>query len=167
MQARIFETKLGWMGIASRGVGVSHVLLPSKSRAKIEKEMDEITKGEYEPSRSLLALESDMIRAMNGRFVDLSKYPLDFTFSTPFQKSIWFALKDIPYGRTVTYKELAEKIGKPKSSQAVGNALAKNPLPILLPCHRVLSESGLGGYKGGPTLKKKLLKMEGVNPPKK
>lgn len=162
MEGRVFETKLGWMALASRGQGVSHVLLPAKSKAKVEKKIDEITGGKYDSSRSLMALESDMIRYMGGRFVDFSKYSLDFTYSSGFQKSVWFAVKEIPFGRTMTYKQVAEKLGNPKLSHAVGGALNKNPLPILIPCHRVIGDKDMGGYVGGKALKKSLLKMEGI-----
>ncbi|MBU0761710.1 MAG: MGMT family protein [Candidatus Altiarchaeota archaeon] len=109
-----------------------------------------------------MALESDLIRYMLGRFVDFSKYSLDFTYSSGFQKSVWFVVKEIPYGRTMTYKMVAERLGNAKVAQAVGNALNKNPLPIVIPCHRVLGDKDMGGYIGGKALKKKLLQMEGV-----
>ncbi len=162
MEARVFETKLGWMALASRGQGVSHVFLPVKSREKLEKKVNELAGGEVAVSRSLMALESDVIRFMGGRFVDFSKYSLDFTYSTGFQKSVWFVVKEIQYGRVMTYKQVAERLGNPKLSHAVGNALNKNPLPILIPCHRVVGDKDMGGYLGGKNLKKKLLMMEGV-----
>ena len=85
---------------------------------------------------------------------------------TDFQIQVWKAISKIPKGRVKTYKELAKAIGKPKASRAVANACGKNPLPIKIPCHRVIrSDGGLGGYsgKGGIKTKKKLLKSEGVS----
>lgn len=79
---------------------------------------------------------------------------------TDFQVRVWRELLNIPYGSTVTYKELAEKIGKPRAFRAVGNALAKNPLPILVPCHRVVSKNDLGGFGGGLEWKRSLLRIE-------
>lgn len=80
---------------------------------------------------------------------------------TQFQQQVWQVLTHIPYGMTHTYKELAEAIGKPKASRAVGNACNRNPLPIVIPCHRVIGSSGsLTGYAGGLELKAMLLKME-------
>lgn len=90
----------------------------------------------------------------------------DFTIplkanGTQFQQQVWQALTHISYGITHTYKELAETIGKPKASRAVGSACNRNPLPIVIPCHRVIGSSGnLTGYAGGLELKAKLLKME-------
>lgn len=84
---------------------------------------------------------------------------------TNFQKIVWTEIRKIPYGKTITYKELAIKIGKPKSYRAVANACAKNPLLITIPCHRVIRNDGkMGGYMGekGVERKKKLLESEGV-----
>ena len=84
---------------------------------------------------------------------------------TDFQKKVWSEITKIPKGKTITYKELAIKIGKPKAYRAVANACAKNPLLEIIPCHRVIREDGkMGGYKGkkGVKRKKRLLKSEGV-----
>lgn len=84
---------------------------------------------------------------------------------TPFQKKIWKALLNIKKGSTITYKELAKKIGKPKAVRAVANAVGANPLLINIPCHRVVRSDGtLGGYsgKGGIKTKHTLLKKEGI-----
>jgi methylated-DNA-[protein]-cysteine S-methyltransferase len=80
---------------------------------------------------------------------------------TPFQMSVWRALKEIPYGETLSYGELAEKIGRPGAARAVGGAVGKNPLPIVLPCHRVIGSNGsLTGFGGGLDRKKALLSLE-------
>ncbi len=85
---------------------------------------------------------------------------------TDFQKQVLFALQEIPYGHFVTYGALAKRIGKPKAVRALGAALGKNPLPILLPCHRVVAGRGrLGGFSAGIDLKLKLLEIEGVHFP--
>ena len=80
---------------------------------------------------------------------------------TDFQKSVWHALMKIPYGKTVSYLEIAETIGNPKASRAVGMANNKNKIPIIIPCHRVIGTNGsLTGYAGGLEIKKKLLELE-------
>ena len=84
---------------------------------------------------------------------------------TEFQKMVWSEITKIPKGKTITYKGLAIKIGKPKAYRAVANACAKNPLLEIIPCHRVIREDGkMGGYNGkkGVKRKKRLLKSEGV-----
>ncbi len=81
---------------------------------------------------------------------------------TPFQKSVWQQLQNIPFGQTVSYSFIAEKIGNPKASRAVGMANNKNPIPIIIPCHRVLGKDGsLTGYGGGLDTKRFLLDLEG------
>lgn len=86
---------------------------------------------------------------------------IKFLKGTDFEKKVWLTLKDIPYGETRTYKWLAERIGMPKAARAVGMALSKNPIPIVLPCHRVIESDGsLGGYSSGIDIKRRLLDLE-------
>ena len=80
---------------------------------------------------------------------------------TPFQHRVWEALRKIPYGSTCSYGEVAAAVGNPKASRAVGMANNRNPLPVLIPCHRVIgADGGLVGYGGGLDIKKKLLALE-------
>jgi methylated-DNA-[protein]-cysteine S-methyltransferase len=86
--------------------------------------------------------------------------PLDL-HGTPFQQSVWMALQEIPYGQTVTYSDIAERIQNPKSVRAVGTAIGANPLLITIPCHRVIGKNGnLTGFRGGLDMKKQLLALE-------
>ena len=88
------------------------------------------------------------------------KLPLDL-HGTPFQASVWQALREIPYGETRSYSELSERIGKPKAMRAVASACGKNPLALLVPCHRVLGKGGqLSGFRWGLSMKKTLLDAE-------
>ncbi len=82
---------------------------------------------------------------------------------TPFQESVWREMIKIPYGKTISYKELATRIKKPKAYRAVANACGKNKIPIIIPCHRVVASNGLGGYSAGIDIKKNLLEIEGIN----
>ena len=85
---------------------------------------------------------------------------------TDFQKKVWAEIDKIPYGSTITYKDIAIKIGKPNSARAVANACGHNPNPIIRPCHRVICSNGkIGGYSapGGAEMKKKLLEEEQKN----
>lgn len=80
---------------------------------------------------------------------------------TEFQKSVWKRLREIPYGKTISYSELAKRVGNPKASRAVGSANGKNPIPIVIPCHRVIAADGtLGGFGGGLPVKRALLSLE-------
>ncbi|GFP76348.1 methylated-DNA--[protein]-cysteine S-methyltransferase [Clostridium fungisolvens] len=93
---------------------------------------------------------------------DLKEFSLSLEpEGTPFMKDVWLKLCEIPYGETVSYKSIATKIGNPKASRAIGLANNRNPIPIFIPCHRVIGADGsLIGYRGGIELKKTLLDME-------
>lgn len=88
--------------------------------------------------------------------------PLDLTDTgTEFQQQVWRAISAIPYGQTITYKQLAEQVGRPQAVQAVGRAAGQNPLLILVPCHRVIKSNGdIGLYRGGTDAKRALLELE-------
>lgn len=101
----------------------------------------------------------------SGKKVSLisSNISFDFHVGTKFQQSVWKALCRIPYGQVRSYKWVAEQIGNRKSVRAVGQANGRNPIPILVPCHRVINADGsIGGYSGGLDIKKKLMAIEGI-----
>lgn len=79
---------------------------------------------------------------------------------TAFQTKVWRQLQKIPYGQTITYQELARRVGRPKAARAVGQACGANRFPIIIPCHRVVGKKGLGGYAGGLKRKRYLLALE-------
>lgn len=84
-----------------------------------------------------------------------------FTGGSEFERRVWSALKEVPYGETRTYKWLAARIGRPRACRAVGNALGKNPIPIIFPCHRIIESDGsLGGYSSGTDIKRRLIELE-------
>ncbi len=89
--------------------------------------------------------------------------PLDLSSGTEFQRNVWRRLRRLRFGSSTTYAELAGQIGMPEAARAVGNAVGANPLPIVIPCHRVLATGGkLGGFSGGLSRKRKLLAIEGI-----
>ncbi len=103
------------------------------------------------------------IRQLKAYFAgDLENFDLPLVpEGTTFQQQVWKRLCDIPYGQTISYGELARRIGNPKASRAVGLANGSNPIPIVIPCHRVIGSNGkLTGYGGGLTTKEKLLALE-------
>ena len=83
---------------------------------------------------------------------------------TAFQKSVWKAIREIPYGEIKTYGQIAVKVGKPTAFRAVGSACGANRLPLVIPCHRVVASKGLGGFSSGTGIKKQLLRLEGIDP---
>ena len=103
---------------------------------------------------------SKMKEYLTGTTTDFSLIPLDLK-GTPFQQQVWEALQRIPYGETRTYSEIAEQIGKVSSVRAVASAIGKNPVLIVVPCHRVIAKDGsLSGYRDGKDLKAKLIILE-------
>ena len=104
----------------------------------------------------------EIIKYLNG---ELKRFTMPIYFKgTHFQESVWKELLNIPYGETRTYKELAEKVGSPKGFRAVGGALNKNPIGIIVPCHRVIGSNGkLVGFAGGLDMKSRLLNLEKNN----
>lgn len=136
--------------IAERGDCFVYAGLPEKFRLE-----------GYEKKETALikSAKEQLEEYFNGerRFFDT---PLKF-IGTEFQKKVWAELCKIPYGKTASYKELAQKIGEPNAARAVGSACNKNPLLIVVPCHRVVASSGaLGGFALGINIKKKLLELE-------
>jgi len=116
-----------------------------------------------EKENAILEQARDQFRSyFNGNNISFT-IRLDVLGGTPFQQMVWKEVKGIPYGFTATYKQIARRIGKAKAVRAVGAANGANPLPIVIPCHRVVSSNGkLGGYGGGLEIKDALLRLEGV-----
>ncbi len=115
---------------------------------------------EYRPSKldDLSLWLDDYFKGETHRF----KEKLDLR-GTAFQKKVWKTIQNVPYGKLISYGQIARNINNPKASRAVGNSVARNPLAIVIPCHRVISSSGgLGGFGGGLPRKRFLLKVEGV-----
>jgi O-6-methylguanine DNA methyltransferase len=109
-----------------------------------------------------LALALTQLREYFSRVRHAFDLPLDIR-GTPFQKAVWAQVASIPYGATATYGEIAHRIGRPGAARAVGAANGANPLPILIPCHRVIGADGsLTGYGGGLEVKAALLRLEGA-----
>ena len=95
-----------------------------------------------------------------GKKEDFTSLPLDFISGTPYQRKVWLETRKIPYGKTQTYKFLAKKLNH-RGYRSIGQALSRNPLLIVIPCHRVISSDGsIGGFTGGLELKKFLLRLE-------
>jgi methylated-DNA-[protein]-cysteine S-methyltransferase len=106
--------------------------------------------------------EREIIEYLAGRRREFT-VPVDMANVPPFHEKVLRACRRIPYGKTLTYAELAGRAGSPRAARAVGQAMARNPLALVVPCHRVVATGGgLGGYGGGLDLKRRLLKLEGA-----
>ncbi len=123
-----------------------------------------INSSKLDSSQPNQAILLQTIRQLNEYFDGTRKdfsIPLDISYGTQFQQQVWATLLTIDYGQTISYAELAARIGKPKAYRACANANGKNPLSLLIPCHRVVASDGsLGGYTGGIAIKKALLELE-------
>lgn len=122
-------------------------------------------KGGYtlQPGRDPGGLTSAMCAYFKGDVSAIDRLPVDESAGTPFQQSVWRALRKIKSGQTISYGELARRIGRPKAVRAVGLANGQNPIGIVVPCHRVIGSNGtLTGYGGGLPRKKWLLEHEGA-----
>lgn len=112
----------------------------------------------------LKKLQTELNQYFKGKRVRFSSIPLDLPQVSEFTRKVWQRTRKIPFGSTMTYDTLARSSGFEKASRAVGTAMRRNPLPILIPCHRVMrKDGGLGGYSKGLPLKKLLLSIEGFN----
>ena len=156
------DTSTGRVGLLASNTGLLRVTLPQKSENEARKLLG-ISLEQAEFSPAYFTDISGRLRAyFSGIRVDFPD-KLDLSGATPFQRDVWEAARRIPYGETRSYGWLAGKIGKPRAARAVGQALGRNPFPIIIPCHRVLAgDGGLGGFSGGIEVKKSLLALEGI-----
>ncbi len=145
-----YNTKIGIIGIADNGRAITDVFFGRDFQMKDAEEK-----------------ETDLIRKAAGEIMDYLEgkrktfdLPLEAE-GTEFQKAVWNALLTIPYGETRSYKQIAEQVGNPKASRAVGMANNQNPISIIVPCHRVIGSNGkLVGYGGGLDIKENLIRLE-------
>ncbi|WP_195262996.1 methylated-DNA--[protein]-cysteine S-methyltransferase [Clostridium sp. 1001275B_160808_H3] len=149
-----YETIIGEIGIADNGKGITNIYI--KDKLKIEKDI------EVKETKLIKEAASQLNEYLSGSREDFS-IPFDLE-GTEFQVKVWNELIKIPYGETRTYKEIAEKIGNPKAARAIGMANNKNPILIMIPCHRVVGKNkSLVGYAGGLKMKERLLEIEHKN----
>ncbi|MDA8792141.1 methylated-DNA--[protein]-cysteine S-methyltransferase [Bacteriovoracaceae bacterium] len=151
----IMKTPVGELTLFASDTGVASLLWENFDTKKIIKRYN----SEMVEHDILLQAKSELKKYFAGNLKNF-KIPLDLE-GTPFQLKVWQELKKIPYGKTMSYKELATKVGNPNASRAVGGANGKNPVGVIIPCHRVIGASGkLTGFAGGVVVKSKLLKIE-------
>lgn len=156
----VFETSAGWIGVLGSSTGLSRTTLPQKSKKMAELSLGEdIKKAEYSSEGFRRLIIKYKVYFSGSKVVFSEK--LDISQSTSFEGAVWETTRHIPYGQTQSYGWVARQIGKPLAPRAVGRALGKNPLPIIVPCHRVLASDGsLCGFGGGLEMKRYLLNLE-------
>ena len=162
--ARIFKTPWGRMGVAATARGLARVVLPGKRNARALAHLAALEGREAPRTARAHARQAErQIREyLRGRRRALT-IPLDLAALPRFQKKVLLAARRILYGRTATYGEVAARAGRPCAARAVGQAMARNPVPLAVPCHRVVAAGGLGGFGGGAALKRRLLAFESHN----
>jgi len=157
----LFDTLLGVMGIISSPFGIKRVILPQKSKKEVLHQVKDHYNLVKESDSSAL---SDLSLRLGLYFAgEVVNFPdkLDLRGKTSFQQRVWKQTQTIPYGKTNSYAQIANQMGYCQAARAVGQALNKNPLPIIIPCHRVIrSDGGLGGFSTGLDMKKCLLRLE-------
>jgi methylated-DNA-[protein]-cysteine S-methyltransferase len=160
MEYHVFETDGGWVAVLGSARGLVSLNLPCETAQQALDELSgDISQAVQSPGR-FGDLTQRLQRYFSGEKVDFPD-ELDLSAATPFQKAVWQAARRIEYGQTRSYGWLATQAGKPGAARAVGQAMAKNPLPIIVPCHRVIgSGGGLGGFSGGLEIKEYLLRLE-------
>ncbi len=151
-------TRVGQVFVLSGEKGVSRIIFGEK---ELRNFLDGLNAARINRGGAAADMAHEIELYFDGRLSEF-KTPIDVSEGTPFQKSVWKELLDIPYGGTATYGDVAERVGKPGAARAVGNAVGANPIPIVIPCHRVLASNGLGGYSCGIDIKKDLLRIEGT-----
>jgi len=165
------RNELGPLGISTRdgtftayysGRGLTGLTFPARGSANLHRR---VSAQQNLPAaiRGWHRVTTNAVRQTVAGCAPRSLPPLDISAGTAFQRRVWCALRKIACGQTRSYGEIARAIGRPKAARAVGAACGANPIPVLLPCHRVLAANKkIGGFSGGLDWKRKLLRREGV-----
>ena len=156
-----FNTDMGWLGILASAEGLVGTTLPQRSVQEARQRLgDSVNHATWSPP----LFENLMGRFkayFSGQKVDFPD-ELDLSRGTAFQRKVWETARLITYGEARSYGWVAERAGRPRAARAVGHAMGRNPLAIIVPCHRVVASGGkLGGFGGGLELKRQLLRLEG------
>ncbi len=170
----VFDTAIGPCGVAWNDRGLTGVQLPEKDRATTERRLatKAASAGTAALPPAIAALVADIQRYLAGEAVDFAAAAVDLSGLDPFRRKLYETMRSLPWGCTTTYGDLARQLGSTgwEGARDVGEAMGRNPVPVVIPCHRVLAAGGrLGGFSahGGAKTKAKLLALEGVQLPDK
>lgn len=166
MKTMVFNTTLGEFGIGWTDAGVARVQLPGMDHAALLQRINRGGAQAGEPTRVVEAVINCIEDYAEGRAVDFSDVPLDLADVPAFNRRAYELLVKIGWGETTTYGAMARQLGDVALSRAVGAAMGANPIPLIIPCHRVLASDGKpGGFSapGGPESKLRMLELEGVS----
>ena len=161
----VTETALGWAGVALSSLGIRHATLFHRNRASVEGELAAFGAVSRVNDPRGAEIEGLLQGYARDGSASLDDYPVDLPACSELQRSIWLALREIPRGETRSYGWLARRVGRPSAPRAIGAAVGANPIPLWLPCHRVVASDGtLHGFGGGLAMKQALLELEGALP---
>lgn len=162
----VFNTSLGWVGVIGSPEGLRRLTLPQASPEQVWRVFDESSSKWRDPVLSEAQADyfgdlPQRIRDyLDGKRVSFAD-KLDLGRASSFQREVWKTTQSIPYGETRSYAWVAGEVGLPRAARGVGQAMARNPLPLVIPCHRVVGSDGsLVGFGGGIDLKRRLLRIE-------
>ena len=160
-RALIFKSPWGWMGLAESERGLSAIVLPATSKQAVKARF---RPGMHIPEGSssimLRKAKTELLEYLAGSRTGFD-LPLDLSSGTVFQRQVWEKLQTIPYGELWSYRGLASRVGGVQYARAVGGAVGANPLPIVVPCHRVIAhDATIGGFSSGLPAKRRLLALE-------
>lgn len=161
----LFETPIGCCAIAWRGDAIVRTALPEPEWKRLRSRFIGQGFAEATPPAHVAAAIEAVTRLLSGEPEGLSDIAIDLADASDFERRVYAAARAIPIGDTLTYGELAARIGMPDAARAVGHALGRNPCPIVVPCHRILGGAGKsGGFSapGGTSTKLKMLEIEGA-----
>jgi methylated-DNA-[protein]-cysteine S-methyltransferase len=163
----LFDSPIGTCGIAWNAKGIAGFQLPSATaqatRSRMQQRWAEAI--ESAPPPGVQRVIDRVLSLLNGEAIDLSDIPVDLADAPEFHRKVYEVARTIPPGRTMTYGEIAKRLGVPHESREVGQALGRNPIAIIVPCHRVLGADGkMGGFSasGGVATKRRILEIEGA-----
>lgn len=158
-----FESDLGWVGLLITNSVIQRVKFGPAHEIQLLKSFDE-SFDVVTPNRAEKSWARKLQKYASGQPTDLESIPIDLGHYTPFQSQVLKLCRQIPFGQTISYGELADKASRPRAARAVGSTMKKNRYPLVVPCHRVVSSNGIGGYSAasGISVKQRLLQREGV-----
>jgi methylated-DNA-[protein]-cysteine S-methyltransferase len=164
----VIETPIGWIGIAWSAHGLTNLQLPERDKEGTRRRLLRRVPAALEarPQGAIAEAVALLERYAAGEEIDFGDVPLDLSGADPFRLAIYRAARRLGFGQTTTYGGLAESAGHPGEARETGQALGSNPVPIIVPCHRILAAGNkIGGFSapGGARTKRRLLAMEGVS----
>jgi methylated-DNA-[protein]-cysteine S-methyltransferase len=164
----LFDTPIGTCSLVWKGATIVGLRLPEASPAATRTRITRRWPGAEEQSLppAMQAVIDRVLRLLTGEKIDLSDVSLDFGEAPDFHQKAYAIARTIPPGQTMTYGEIARRLGQPHESREVGQAMGKNPIAIIMPCHRVLGADGkMGGFSatGGVNTKRRILEIEGAS----